>query len=315
MAEIEHKGGPYTKPEQDARRKEVARLHFEFGYSARKIADMMNINRNTIMADIKYHYDNIKDEIIQEKDDWVLQQKGRLEAQRSRVMQYILEGNGDKLKLEKLLLEIDDKLNPILLKIGSDETSDDIDEITIKEIVLYIIIKYSGVSTLTQQKIVSEIISMQQCSFEKGNKIFSKMCSLGLECSKKIKQDVVSYDLIEFALLRKYIVYDDKLFKIIYDLWSLDLQNLEKLELLDKRYQEKFGPKQRWSKDTFVQNDNDRLKIRNDQTRKRIEAISKAFDTYDEKTINKERFMEYVQCANVFFADETPMMEKMVDHP
>jgi len=35
------KGGPYTKNEKTKRQNEVYRLHFERGYSAVKISDMM----------------------------------------------------------------------------------------------------------------------------------------------------------------------------------------------------------------------------------------------------------------------------------
>src|SRR3989304_1897042 len=33
------KGGPYSKNDKDARRDEVYRLHFNYGYSARKLSD------------------------------------------------------------------------------------------------------------------------------------------------------------------------------------------------------------------------------------------------------------------------------------
>jgi hypothetical protein len=53
------KGGPYNKADRHARRAEVYRLHFEFGYSAIRIADMMKINRNTINGDVSYWFDKI----------------------------------------------------------------------------------------------------------------------------------------------------------------------------------------------------------------------------------------------------------------
>jgi len=45
------KGGPHTKQEIIDRKNEVYRLHFEYGYSARKIADLMKVNRNTVNGD------------------------------------------------------------------------------------------------------------------------------------------------------------------------------------------------------------------------------------------------------------------------
>jgi hypothetical protein len=44
------RGGPYSKDEKVKRLDEVYRLHFEYGYSARKISELMKINRNTIMV-------------------------------------------------------------------------------------------------------------------------------------------------------------------------------------------------------------------------------------------------------------------------
>ena len=48
------KGGPYSKDEKTKRLDEVYRLHFEYGYSARKISELMRVNRNTINGDIDY---------------------------------------------------------------------------------------------------------------------------------------------------------------------------------------------------------------------------------------------------------------------
>jgi len=53
------KGGPYSKKERDSRREEVYRLCFEYGYTARKISELIKINRNTINGDIQYWYDKV----------------------------------------------------------------------------------------------------------------------------------------------------------------------------------------------------------------------------------------------------------------
>ena len=63
MAQVqEKKGGPYTKNEKMKRQNEVYKLHFEHGYSAVKISDMMRINRNTINSDINYWYSSLSKE-------------------------------------------------------------------------------------------------------------------------------------------------------------------------------------------------------------------------------------------------------------
>jgi len=58
-SKIIKKGGPYTKTEREHRQQEVYRLHFEYGYSAKKISELMKINRNTINGDITYWYSKI----------------------------------------------------------------------------------------------------------------------------------------------------------------------------------------------------------------------------------------------------------------
>ena len=72
-------GGRYNKKDQDKRRGQVHTLHFEKGYSAVKIAQTLGVSRNTINEDIKYWYSNIKEEVKQENDDYIIRQMGRLE--------------------------------------------------------------------------------------------------------------------------------------------------------------------------------------------------------------------------------------------
>lgn len=82
------KGGPYSKQDQKTRRDEVFRLHLEYGYSARTIAEMMNVNRNTINSDIKYCYSQLRD---QEDYLWIEDRINknlfRLENQRTRFLE------------------------------------------------------------------------------------------------------------------------------------------------------------------------------------------------------------------------------------
>ena len=56
MALIEpvKKGGRYTKKEQEERRLQVHHLHFDENKSAVEIAEVLNVNRNTINEDIKF---------------------------------------------------------------------------------------------------------------------------------------------------------------------------------------------------------------------------------------------------------------------
>ena len=108
-------GGPYNKKDQDKRRDQVHMLHFEKGYSAVKIAHTLGVNRNTMNEDIKYWYSNIKDEIKQENDDHILRQIGRLESQKSRLIEKITKNETkDAIKYKKMLLDTDIKINNML---------------------------------------------------------------------------------------------------------------------------------------------------------------------------------------------------------
>lgn len=106
-------GGPYNKKDRQARRNEVFRLHFEYGYPAIKIADMMKVNRNTINNDINY----LCSQLSREWDNhdissWWMRQMRRLEMQRTRLREELDKETGfeKRLVLEKIILDIDNKL-------------------------------------------------------------------------------------------------------------------------------------------------------------------------------------------------------------
>lgn len=111
-------GGPYTKAERAKRRKEVFRLHFEIGYSASEIADMMKINRNTINDDLRLLYKEVADE-APEYFQYFYKQMARLESQRSRVLGYLVRTDNleHKLAIERLAAEIDFRMLSAATKI------------------------------------------------------------------------------------------------------------------------------------------------------------------------------------------------------
>jgi len=107
------KGGPYTKKETDSRRNEVYRLYFDYGYSARKISELIKINRNTINGDIQYWYSKIieKNNILNPEVAIIVNLQ-RLETQRVRLREQIDKTNlfQEKILLERLIYEIDSKI-------------------------------------------------------------------------------------------------------------------------------------------------------------------------------------------------------------
>ena len=112
------KGGPYPKKEQENRRKKVYNLHFEQGYSGIKIAEMLQINRNTINEDIHFLYDEIGKQIPKVTSSLVLKQFERFEIQYAR-LSYGLEYETDfknRIIIEKMLLIVTDKLAQLSAK-------------------------------------------------------------------------------------------------------------------------------------------------------------------------------------------------------
>ena len=107
------KGGPHTKQEIIDRRNEVHRLHFDYGFSARKIADLMKGNRNTINGDIDHWYSKIITSGGAFDSSYaVILNLERLDIQRSRLREQLdkAETFQEKLALERLILEIDTKI-------------------------------------------------------------------------------------------------------------------------------------------------------------------------------------------------------------
>ena len=114
------KGGPYTKKEQEKRKDDVFELHFEYGYSAVQIANLLNVNRNTINEDIKYWYSELyKTTNFKYSKDWLDKQFTRLEMQRARLRKELDEDISlkDRLQVERLITNIDLSISSFVVKI------------------------------------------------------------------------------------------------------------------------------------------------------------------------------------------------------
>jgi DNA-binding CsgD family transcriptional regulator len=119
------KSAPYTKLQRLTRRNEVFKLHFEYGYPASTIADMMKINRNTINGDISFWYSKIKLDV--EKIDvnhWFGKQLYRLESQRTRLRKQLDKSLTieQSLSVEKIIIDLDSRITNLYWKVA---TSDD----------------------------------------------------------------------------------------------------------------------------------------------------------------------------------------------
>jgi hypothetical protein len=119
------RGGPYSKNDKEARREEVYRLHFEYGYSARKIAELMKVNRNTINADIDYWYS-----IILKNVDYINPVKPirihleQMHIQKTRLREGLdkVKNNSERIAIERLMLDINSKILYTLQKLSDSES-------------------------------------------------------------------------------------------------------------------------------------------------------------------------------------------------
>jgi len=117
--QLSRNGGPYTEHERTKRRNEVFKLHFEYGYSAQKIAEMMKINRHTINCDINYWYSKLSNQWQSGTvEAWYMKQVHRLEIQRTRLLEQLEKQNNfhDQLDLERMIYDIDSRLMQTSMK-------------------------------------------------------------------------------------------------------------------------------------------------------------------------------------------------------
>tara|TARA_B100000676_G_scaffold77230_1_gene76787 strand:- start:318 stop:704 length:387 start_codon:yes stop_codon:yes gene_type:complete len=112
MMSEEKRGGPYTKPQQEKRRRQVYEMYFEKGRTAASIARELGVNRNTVNEDVKDLSKQFADEMSQHSvRDLLTRQMERIELQRERLMSMLetSEGN-EKIKIEKILYDIELKI-------------------------------------------------------------------------------------------------------------------------------------------------------------------------------------------------------------
>lgn len=116
------RGGRYSKQESEVRRNEVYRLHFDYGYSARKIAQLMKVNKNTINEDVKYWYSKIVSNCtyILDPAHSVVITLERFESQRSRLREELdkVQDFNERILIERLICDIDSRIIQIYQKLS-----------------------------------------------------------------------------------------------------------------------------------------------------------------------------------------------------
>lgn len=106
------KGGPWPAFERMKRMNEVARLHLDYGFSARKISELLKIPRNTINHDLDVFYNTaFKSLSVVDPTEQIFRTLLRLDVQRTRLREQLdkTQSLQDKLAVENLILSIDSK--------------------------------------------------------------------------------------------------------------------------------------------------------------------------------------------------------------
>ena len=205
-------------------------------------------------------------------------------------------------RINNLLMKINDS---VVHQVTKDTT---IQEDKIKDMILFLMIKYNKDYCLTKEKITSEIINLQQCTVEETSKLFLELENLGLECCKKFKGIEFMYDLIEFAFLRKYLLPNDSFVTIVNSLFILEMHHKEQMKNLEKRFKERQGAEKNWNDQVFEEFDKEKTPLRE----KRAEDLSKTIVETFEKISDQESIKKYMNYINVFYGDEKLLRRKMI---
>jgi len=116
------KGGPYSKGEKEKRREEVYQLHFEYRYSARKIAKLMKVNRNTINGDVDYWYVKMLKNVnfMIPKHSLIIFLEV-MEIQNTRLREQLdkVKNNSERMPIERLIFDINSKILYTYQKLAS----------------------------------------------------------------------------------------------------------------------------------------------------------------------------------------------------
>jgi predicted DNA-binding protein YlxM (UPF0122 family) len=236
------KGGRYTKKQQEERKIQVYQLHFCEEKSAVEIAKLLNVNRNTINDDIAYWYRRIGNQTnVKDIPAKIASQILLLHTQRDRMLEYLEddESMSGKIKIERFIFDIDNKLTsiyskmldnhrefPIKTKADYSKVSDrEITADTVKEFVMYLISSHDKSDSnivYSENELITNFIMLTQYDVPYANRVIEKMMRYGLSQCIDPKHDQFGasfytpedtskrYTIKKFALMRKIICNDDK---------------------------------------------------------------------------------------------------------
>jgi len=218
ISKTEKKGGPYNKKKQEERKNKVYELYFEKGLSALKIAEQLDVNRNTINQDIKFWYSQIATGLGgNDLGGMLVKQIERLDIQRKRLLDE-LDKESDlntRLRIERFLFDIDQKLagfatkmTGINLDFGTKEISDEEICSLVRSLVFSCGIRYP--ETADDDKIQQKTIALNKCDIDFAQNVSSTLRHLGLMLFENSTSIGDGYDLLTFGVTRGYLTQQEK---------------------------------------------------------------------------------------------------------
>lgn len=222
--EQHRRGGPYTKEQQEERRKEVYNQHFKKHKSALEIAEILDVNRNTINEDIKILYSQISQEIGgTDLSALTVATLHRLELQRARVAEQLEKVTDfeERMRVEGVLYNINVKIVQITTKIVTsgkqlptsyDSRFEEISEEEIREFVRDLMVSFE-MGPVYKEEIEAEYIRKTKCTTSTVTIMMKKMLALGLsKCrididinDKDWGKGKEKYHVVKFAIMRGYL--------------------------------------------------------------------------------------------------------------
>jgi len=214
-------GGPYTKKEQEERRKQVYHLYYEKNYPIVKIANTLNVNRNTISEDVKHWYSQFAEELEHvDLSTWMTSHILKLESQKMRLLEEVEKTDHiqTKLGLEKMIFLIESKLGQVGLELIKNKKISYVPENPekeIEEIVKHLInLKIKQDCFFSRSEIEYEILKFKKCTEFDVSRYSMQMNHLGINYCSIISEDVDEYDdeyeevfdIKKFAELRGYSI-------------------------------------------------------------------------------------------------------------
>jgi len=259
----EKNGGPYTKPEQEERRRKVYEMHFEKSLSALKIAEALDVNRNTINDDIRYWYSELACEFDKtDIKDLFLRQYHRMESQRAR-LETLLEKQQDvhmSLKIERMIYDLDRAIAKIIVPIAEAQKS--IPEKEALDVAEHLLLSDSiGKNTAySERHLLQDIIEYKKCDVIHAQKTLDKIKGLGLSVfdnRNSLDFEDQTYDLLGFAEARNLLSDEDlqKVYSKIEQRESEQRQEIAEMQMRDKereaellkQFTAKYGDMSGWS--------------------------------------------------------------------